>query len=189
MKFKKKIYFPLCRIQNMEGRLWRNQQLVVCQRQWSENAGLNYYCNRSGNFKTTSTGRRHLKSQGTFKLNTYCTAAITVKMTTDECLKVTIHKTHYGHRISLGHIHIPETDRLAIAGKLANGVDFQHILDNIRDKLGKSYQWIHLLTRKDITNIEKKNILFYWESETPRWCHKCTSLGGGYENTGGKTLF
>ena len=27
-----KIYFPLCRIQNMEGRLRRNQQLVVRQK-------------------------------------------------------------------------------------------------------------------------------------------------------------
>ena len=96
-----------------------------------------------------------MKSQGTSKLNTYCTAAITIKMTKDDCLEVTIHKTHYGHRISLGHLRIPEMDRLAIAGKLANGVDFQHILDNIRDKLGKSYQRIHLLTRKDIINIER----------------------------------
>ena len=77
-------------------------------------------------------------------------------MTTDECLKVTIHKAYHGHRISLGHLRIPEADRLAIAGKLANGVDFQHILDNIRDKLRKPYQRIHLLTRKDIT---KKNIV------------------------------
>ena len=139
----------------MEGRLRRNQQLVVCKDSGQRNAGLYYYCNRSGNFKTRSTGRRHLKSQGTSKLNTYCTAAITIKMTKDDCLEVTIHKTHYGHMISLGHLRIPEIYRLAIAGKLANEVDFQHILDNIRDKLGKSYQRIHLLTRKDIINIER----------------------------------
>ena len=34
-------------------------------------------------------------------------------------------------------------------------MDFQHILDNIRNKLGKSYQRIHLVTRKDIINIER----------------------------------
>lgn len=64
-------------------------------------------------------------------------------------------KTHYGHETSLGHLRIPETDRLAIAGKLSQGVDYQRVLDDIWDKLGKSYERIHLLTRQDITNIEK----------------------------------
>lgn len=37
-----------------------------------------------------------------------------------------------------------------IAGQLAQGVAFQHILDNIHDSLGKDFKCIHSLTRKDI---------------------------------------
>ena len=70
-------------------------------------------------------------------------------------LQVTVHKTHYGHKTSLGHLRIPESNRLAIAGQLASGVEFQHILDNIRDSLGAACQRIHLLTRKDIANIQR----------------------------------
>ena len=55
----------------------------------------------------------------------------------------------------LGHIRISETERITIAGQLAQGVDMQHILDCIRDNLGKEFHRIHLLTRKDITNIER----------------------------------
>ena len=44
---------------------------------------------------------------------------------------------------------------MLIAGKLSQGVDIQRILDDIRDKLGQGYSRIHLLTRKDISNIEK----------------------------------
>lgn len=65
------------------------------------------------------------------------------------------YSTHYGHEKSLGHLRLLDSERVAIAGQLARGVDFQHILDNIRDTLGGRFQRIHLLTRKDITNIEK----------------------------------
>ena len=34
------------------------------------------HCNRSGFYNTKCVGQRHLKSQGTSKLNTYCTASI-----------------------------------------------------------------------------------------------------------------
>ena len=58
--------------------------------------------------------------------------------------------THYGHTTSLGHLRILESDRINIAGQLAQG-----ILDRIRDSLGKEFHRIHLLTRKDIANIER----------------------------------
>ena len=44
---------------------------------------------------------------------------------------------------------------MAIAGQLAQSVDFQHILDNKGDNVGKEFHGIHLRTRKDIANIEK----------------------------------
>ena len=33
-----------------------------------------YYCNRSGHFKSKGTGQRHVKTQGTSKINSHCTA-------------------------------------------------------------------------------------------------------------------
>jgi len=108
----------------------------------------------SGKFTSRGVGKRHLKSQGTSKLNAFCTATLTAKINNDGRTYATIHKSHYGHEISLGHLRIPENDRLAIAAQIADGVNFEHILDEIRDKIGNSYQRIHILTRKDVTNIK-----------------------------------
>ena len=66
-----------------------------------------------------------------------------------------VHTTHYGLEKSLGHLQLTHSEYAAIAGQLAQGVNFQHILDNIRESLGTEFKRIHLLTRKDITNIEK----------------------------------
>ena len=57
--------------------------------------------------------------------------------------------------LSLGHIQIPDEERTAIAQQLRQGIDFQHILDKIRDNVGKQFQRLHLLTRKYINNIEQ----------------------------------
>ena len=48
-----------------------------------------YYCNRSGHFKSKGAGIRHLKTQGTSKINSYCTASLTLVQEKDgECIKV-----------------------------------------------------------------------------------------------------
>lgn len=70
-------------------------------------------------------------------------------------MHVLLYKTHYGHSISLGHLQIKETDRLEIACKLAQGITFQRILDDVCDNLGERFELIHLITQKDIHNIEK----------------------------------
>ncbi len=85
-------------------KLFRHYTSLICVefKTWKENyerasnswfvqektAGLYYYCNRSGNFQSKSTGKRHLKNQGTSKLNAYCTASVTVKVKSAKCLKV-----------------------------------------------------------------------------------------------------
>ena len=65
-----------------------------------------------------------------------------------------MHSTHYGHKLSLGHLRICDEEHTAIAQQLRQGVDFEHILEKIRDNVGKQFQRLHLLTRKDINNIE-----------------------------------
>ncbi len=120
-----------------------------------------YYCNRSGYFHSEAVGKRHLKSQGSSKISAHCTAAVRVTRNTlntrksDETLHVTICHTHYGHSQALGHLRLPQADRLKIGGQLAQGVEFGRILDDIRDKVSGSFTRLHLVTRKDITNIER----------------------------------
>ena len=87
-----------------------------------------YYCNHSGHFSSRSTGQRHLKTQGSSKINSYCTAAITVsRERVSGCTEVQVCSTHYGHKTSLGHLRLLESDKTIIAGQLAQGVDFQHM--------------------------------------------------------------
>ena len=115
-----------------------------------------YYCNRSGFFSTESTGKRQLKTQGSSKINQHCTASITLthrNYTASIGAKI-CHK-HYGHTNSLGHILLPESAHLSIANQLTIGVAFDRTLDDIRDNVGSKFDRIHLLTRKDIRNIEK----------------------------------
>ena len=62
---------------------------------------------------------------------------------------------HYGHELELGHLRLPENVRLAIAGKIRQLVSFEHILHHVRDSVSTTVEErIHLLTRKDMLNIE-----------------------------------
>ena len=110
-----------------------------------------YYCNRSGPFHNKATGQRRSKMQGTSKISAHCTASITLSKAEDNALRVEVHTTHYGHEKSLGYLRLTDSERAAIAGQLAQDVDFLHILHNIRDSLGTEFKRIYFLTRKDIT--------------------------------------
>ena len=114
-----------------------------------------FYCNRSGLFKSNSTGQRTIKSQGSSKINSHCTAGIQVQVLGTGDLNVTVVKTHYGHTQSLGHLRISDTVRKEIAAQLATGVSMDKILDNVRESITDHTERIHLLTKKDLYNIEK----------------------------------
>ena len=118
-----------------------------------------YYCNRSGYYTKKSQGKRHAKSKGTAKLNTYCTAAIVVskmkKSDGKECFQAHVCKTHYDHQLRLGHLRLSKGHREYVASKLMQGVSHQHIFDQIRDGLHEKYERIHIISMKDIRNIEK----------------------------------
>lgn len=115
-----------------------------------------YYCNRSGYFSPRGNNVQSLKNQGTSKLNAYCTAAIVLTQNEQNPqIQANICTTHYGHSISVGHIWLPKEDRLTIAAKISQGVDFERILDDIRERIGENVKRLHLATRKDIQNIER----------------------------------
>ena len=111
-----------------------------------------YQCNRSGLFRPKGTGQRRLKSQGS---SSHCTAAITLTVNhTIQSVKAEVCHAHYAHETRLGHIRLSEEDRVKIAGKLAQGVTFDKILDDIRSSVSDDFKRIHLIQRKDINNIE-----------------------------------
>lgn len=121
-----------------------------------ENRTTYYYCNRSGYFKNKGTGKRRSKLQGSSKIDSHCTASIiTTVSDITKCIHVYICKSHYGHQCVLGHTRLQNTQRESIAGKLAQGVKVEYILDEIRDNIGVRLERIHLITRKDIANIER----------------------------------
>ena len=90
-------------------------------------------------------------------------------------------KTHYGHSCSLGYLPIPKDIRQQIADDLVQGISFDKILDNVRDNIGSSIDRSHLITRKDLYNIEKcfglRKIERHKEDamSVHLWVHECVS--------------
>lgn len=75
---------------------------------------ITYKCNRSGFFKSKSTGKRQLKAQGSGKINKECSASLKVQFF-DKYVEVNYFKEH-NHETTLGHLPLPESVKGAIAG-------------------------------------------------------------------------
>ncbi|XP_049813901.1 uncharacterized protein LOC126260609 [Schistocerca nitens] len=118
---------------------------------------ITYVCHRSGIFISRSKGKRLLKSQGSNKMGGHCTSAIEVSQEkTGKCTCVYF-KTHFGHELNIGFLHLSKSEREIIAGKIAEGVTFQRILDDVRDSIHcEEVKRLHLLTRKDLHNIKRE---------------------------------
>ena len=72
----------------------------------------------------------------------------------DNSVGVSMCTTHYGHDLSLGHIRLSKNTSSPFAAKLALGVTYQRILDDIREQSGKRSR-LHLTTCQDIRNVER----------------------------------
>ena len=97
-----------------------------------------------------------MKSQGSNKIKTYCTASLTTtKHKVSGLINVKVCHTHYGHNIQLGHIPLAVITRQEITAQLVAGVTSDNILDKIRNSIGGELKHIHLLTRQDIKNVER----------------------------------
>ncbi|GFT91592.1 uncharacterized protein NPIL_376591 [Nephila pilipes] len=121
--------------------------------------GVKYYyfrCHRSGNFMSESKGLRHLKILGSNKINAYCPAALKVTEHTDGKCIVSYQKVHVGHQNDLGHLFLTSDERKNIASKIAAKIPLDNILDEIRNSISDAgLERVHLLTKKDLHNIEK----------------------------------
>ena len=114
-----------------------------------------YYCNRAGEYRAKGSGKRQLKTQGSAKINSQCSAHI--KATEDlntKCVHISYCSTHYNHDNKLAFLTIPLAIRQSIALKLDSGVSIEKILDDIRDKIDGKLNRQHLLNRQDVRNIK-----------------------------------
>ncbi|KAL1516164.1 hypothetical protein ABEB36_000083 [Hypothenemus hampei] len=132
-----------------------------------------FKCNRSGTYVSKSSGIRHLKMKGSNKINGFCPAAIKLKKSGEEYHVHVIH-THVGHKTAIGHLNHKKSEREILAAKIALKIPFDDILDEIRDSISDSnLKRIHLLTKKDLYNIESS---FNLHSTTIRHQNDLVSL-------------
>ncbi len=120
-----------------------------------------FYCSRSGVYKPKGHSKRALKTQGTRKINSYCTSYIKAKQLTDKLLEVEYCSNHHNHEKDelkdLAHLTLPRHVKLLIATKIHQGVAVERILDDVRDSItyGDTPNRDHLTSKKDIYNIKK----------------------------------
>ncbi|GFV75014.1 integrase catalytic domain-containing protein [Trichonephila clavipes] len=94
-------------------------------------------------------GLRHLKTQGSNKIDGYCPAEIKVFVSETGACSIKFCKTHLGHRNDIGHLSLTDFEQQPIATKIASKIPFDEILDEIRDSVTDSkLERIHLLTKK-----------------------------------------
>lgn len=120
---------------------------------------FNYYfmCSRSGCYVPRGKGKRHLKIQGSNKINGRCPAQIVVNESiNDGTCSVIYTETHFGHQTDLGHINLTVSQRENLALKIQQKIPFGSILDDVRNSvIDSNLERIHLLTKKDLHNIRQ----------------------------------
>ncbi|XP_050500770.1 uncharacterized protein LOC126880760 [Diabrotica virgifera virgifera] len=152
--------FPTCD----DFHTWKNQIERTTQSSFINEHGsyntkdykrLKYVCHRSGLFKSQSKGLRHLKTQGSHKINGYCPAEIIVKLLNDGTCEVEFVAQHIGHNENLGHLNLNQSEKEDLAAKIALKVPFESILDEVRNSVsGSEIDRLHLLKKKDLANIQ-----------------------------------
>jgi len=68
-----------------------------------------------------------------------------------------MYSSDHNHDKALKHVTLSQIERQRIAGMISAGIEFDEILDSIRDNLSPTeITRLHLLSRKDIVNISQK---------------------------------
>ena len=121
--------------------------------------GLNrkryFYCHRSGIFKAKGKRLRAIKTQGTCKINRFCTANMKVSEdTVNGKVIVSYCNSHSEHDLDICHLKISTKTKMCIAAKLQSGVSVDRILDDVRDEVAGTIEREHLMSRQDIHNIQ-----------------------------------
>ncbi|XP_018571918.1 uncharacterized protein LOC108911459 [Anoplophora glabripennis] len=115
-----------------------------------------YVCHRTGYYKKKGNNLRHLKGQGSNKINGYCPAEMSLKFfKSNNTCEVKYLITHVGHVNDLEHLSLTKLERQQLAEKIAARVPFSYILNDTRDSICNDLKRIHLLTKKDLYNIQQ----------------------------------
>ena len=119
-----------------------------------------YQCSRSGhsNPKSVAERKRHLKIQGSCKIERTCSSHL-VKSTKsdDDTIQVKYlskHFCHTSHIKQLGHLRLQESDRKWLAGKLAQKIPMDVILRDVRSSLDGRLGRSHIVSKQDLRNIQ-----------------------------------
>ncbi|XP_066140804.1 uncharacterized protein [Euwallacea fornicatus] len=116
-----------------------------------------YVCNRSGYYnpsKKDGERKRRLKHQGSHKINAYCPASIKVKVEQDGKCLVEYINLHVGHGNEIEHLTLNPKERNELAVKIASGIPFETILNDIRNSVDDYPKRICRTTKKDLQNIK-----------------------------------
>ncbi|XP_044766766.1 uncharacterized protein LOC123322812 [Coccinella septempunctata] len=115
-----------------------------------------FFCNRSGYYQPKGKGVRRIKTQS-LKIGGICPAEIDVVVYDDGKHFVKYVKTHCGHKNDFQDLHLSKDQKESIAVKIAAGVPYRIILDEVRDSLKSDtkLERAQLISRKDLYNIAK----------------------------------
>nr|XP_008192627.1 PREDICTED: uncharacterized protein LOC103312814 isoform X2 [Tribolium castaneum] len=81
---------------------------------------IKYCCHRSGKYVARGKGLRHLKTQGSNKIDGFCPARLKVIIDKNNQCKVSFIKQHVGHdEEDLGHLFLTLQERKCLANKMA----------------------------------------------------------------------
>ncbi|XP_025017185.1 uncharacterized protein LOC107364685 [Tetranychus urticae] len=152
-----RVFLKFCAIEEFQ--TWKNQieketHSFYIKRTMLKDKKIWFTCNRSGNFVSKATGKRHIKIQGSRKTGKNCPSSIFLSELNDGRLSVRFVKTHVGHNQELKHLDIPKEDKIQIASLLSDGIPKQVVLEKIRNTWNEDdSQRVHLTTNKDLVNI------------------------------------
>lgn len=116
-----------------------------------------YRCNRSGFYRESKEAvQRRTKNQGSCKIEGHCTAYVkskeefaSGKVTMELC------NSHYGHDTQLVHLRVPKEDKLHMADRLNEGVNFKDVLYQVK-AIKTSGKRSSLIKSKDVYNVLTK---------------------------------
>ena len=119
-----------------------------------------FICSRTG-FYSSSAKERLQKVQGTKKIGGRCPAFITARVSRlNSRTLVTFSTDHVGHDKELKHLAISQDERERIAADLALSIPKDRILQDVRGTVDKELSIVHIITKKDLQNIEASFNLF-----------------------------
>ena len=106
-------------------------------------------CHRSGSYIAEDKGLRHLKIQGSKKIDGYCPSEIKVEININGDCSIINCKTHVGHKNEFEHLTLTDAERHSLAKKISLKILFENILNAIRDSIIENkLERIHLLAKK-----------------------------------------